>query len=134
MLFPYMNQPRAMTREQIGPGGMVRPQPEQARPTQNQGGQGYMGPSQNLFQAYMNQIFNQKYRPQQALGGYQNFGSYGAFMPYRMPMQAKAQPQPSQSPIMNPGSPTNGMIPQSNGQYIDPSSGKWMREIDLLNP
>lgn len=65
--------PRSMTD-----GGMMGQQTQQALPQSLGGG---MSPSQGIFQAYMQQLFQQKYQPQQALGGYQNMGGYGAFMP-----------------------------------------------------
>ena len=52
--------------------------------------------SRGIFDSYMSQIFNQKYKPQQALGGYQNFGSYGGFMPQMSIFQQLMQAKPTQ--------------------------------------
>lgn len=63
---------------------------QQAYQPMGQQGQQGGSPSQGMFASYMQDLFRQKYRPQQALGGYQNFGAFGGFMPPSMP---QAQPQ-----------------------------------------
>lgn len=91
LMFPPELSQVSRTRESIGPGPQTLRQNGSADTGQGmpQGMPHGMpqSPSQGLFAAYMNQLFQQKYRPQQALGGYQNMGGFGAFMPPAQPVQ-----------------------------------------------
>jgi hypothetical protein len=71
--------------------------------------QGLGSQSKGLFDAYMGQIFDQKYRPSTPLGGYQDFGAYGGFMPTMTPRQMidKKTAAAPQQPVMG-GQSSNG--------------------------
>lgn len=73
--------------------GMPQQQPQPQPQPQQQLPQGMGGStSKGIFDQYMSQIFDQKYRPSQELGGYKNFGAYGGFMPNMAPFQAAMNP------------------------------------------
>jgi hypothetical protein len=68
---------------------------------------GMMGGSQGLFNAYMQQLFKQKYAPQPMQGGVQNMGGFFGFgSPKMNPIQAA----PQMGGLMSPQSPS----PQTN--------------------
>jgi hypothetical protein len=94
-------------------GAMMGPAPQYQFPMM----QGLGGRSQSLFDQYMQQAFMQRYRPQTPLGGYQNMGLFGGFMPQMTPRQMIGQQQPIQQPVMGPkdwgGDPN---------RYTDPNS------------
>lgn len=78
-------------RVTIGPSPAVQraaeTQPPSQPPSQPSGlFNGYQSPSQGIFQAYMNQIFNQKYAPPMMQGSpLQNFGGFYGFGSPLMP-------------------------------------------------
>jgi hypothetical protein len=81
----------------------------------NQPGMGMpqMGGSQGLFNAYMQQLFKQKYAPQPMQGGVQNMGGFFGFgSPKMNPIQAA----PQMGGLMSAGSGTFGNTPQT-GHY-----------------
>lgn len=124
---PIMGGNGLMTRTERIPrppmmGGMPQGMPQISQPSMMQG----LG-SQGIFQNYMKGIFNNPYMPP---------GMSGGFMP---PDMSLFRPKPAQQPVMDPavstpGSPAYGMIPQGNGNYQDPRTGNFYRDIDLLNP
>ena len=81
---------------------------------QAMGSMGQMG-SQGLFEQYMQNLFKQKYAPQQMQGGVQNFGGFMGFgSPQMAPLQQRAPGQAQQ-----PGMPVPGQVPdgQTWGSY-----------------
>jgi hypothetical protein len=101
---PVMNDlARANKRtESFGPSSTMQMAAERQNAPSSPMGK-YQSPSQGLFAAYMQNLFQQKYRPQQALGGYQNFGGYGGFTSPMMPAVNRMQP--------NTGMPMMGSNP-----------------------
>jgi len=83
--------PTPPPRSMMDAGQPMQPQPQIPGAPQGMGQN-----SRSIFDSYMSQIYNQKYKPQQALGGYQNMGSYGGFMPqmgvFQQLMQAASKP------------------------------------------
>lgn len=127
---------RQPTRTETIPRPPMREGAPQGMPPINQPPpmmQGLGSQSQGMFQNYMKNIFNNPYMPPSMPGVY---GQGGFMSPDMSLFRSPSQPssQPIMGPVTTPGATGNGMLPQSNGQFIDPKTGVWYRELDLLNP
>lgn len=135
---PQMPQGRTEQIPQRHPMGESAPQmPPQQSPINQPPPmmQGLGSQSQGMFQNYMSRIFNNPYRPPSMPGVYGQGGFMSPDMSlFRRPSQPAPSSQPIMGPVTTPGATGNGMLPQSNGQFIDPKTGVWYRELDLLNP
>jgi hypothetical protein len=102
---PRMPGRNTQSREQIP----QMPQRQQAMSQMPQGG-GMMGGSQGLFNAYMQQLFRQKYAPQPMQGGVQNMGGFMGFASPKMsPIQAPQYGGGLMSQGPAPGTPQYGV-------------------------
>lgn len=126
---PWMPQPQvtpsAAPRETIGPRGEYgRPPQQPQQPLQPQQPQ-YSSPSQGIFAAYMQNLFNQQYSPPPVQGVYGPTGNgYSGFQSPVMP-QIQAPQQPVSQGGLDPytGLPIWGGIgTEPSGPYVTPKS------------